>query len=268
MAYLGRSYLRNLRLKDTDMKEEIDKHVPIEQCQDATSVTELEDKSKKWLRGPWIPICVFITLLVGTTAYISPLEIIRGVVIYLSEDTEYAPGYSESAFRQISIGNTETSVKKALGNPLTESYAESYIRWLYAPDPIPEFEEDGEYPDMRYSFTTIDFAEDGTFVDAFGQISHGSSSTLLGTSGSGTILADGGNFLSITNAQIKKLKSEKATSVQIEAKFGKPQAVFESRAVKWLQYSHSPGSKNYRQRLIGIDRDGKVCRKIDAIWWD
>lgn len=220
--------------------------------------------SKKRL---WVIVGVFAFLLVATIAYLGPLEIIKGIWISLSEDTEYAPDYTESGFREISIGDSETSVKEALGAPIREDSVEPSLRWLYTPhpEPVEAFGKDGEYPDIRFSFTTITFDEKGMFESAFGQISHGSTST---GSSSATIFGDGNNSLTLTDAQIAELKAEKATPDEIEAMFGKPQAVFDAKTVKWLKYSHSPGSKDYRQRLIGIDRTGKVCRKVDAIWWD
>ena len=175
-------------------------------------------------------------MLVGAVVFIGPLEILSSVVVSFSEDTEYAPGYSESAFRKTAIGDTEASVRGAIGTPLSESKAEPYVRWLYAPNPSPEFEADGSYPDIRYSFTTIDFGDDGTFVDAFGQISGGSSTGSLNVSGSGSF-GDGVNTLSLTKAEIEKLKAEKATLEQVEARFGTPRAIFESQVTKWLRLS-------------------------------
>lgn len=208
------------------------------------------------------------TLLVGVVIYVGPRKLLESVVISLTEDTAYSPGYSESAFEQIAIGDTEANVRGTLGLPLREWSEEPFVRWLYAPEPSPEFEADGSYPDIRFSFTTIEFGQDRTFVDAFGQISQESSTTILGSSGSASFLADGSNTLSLTQEEIDKLKNEKATPEQIEARFGKPRAIFESRVVNWLQYSFSPGSTDYRQRLIGLDRDGRVCRKVNDIYWD
>ena len=37
--------------------------------------------------------------------------------------TQYAPGYSEAAFEQIKIGDTEEMVRTALGEPFFRSYA-------------------------------------------------------------------------------------------------------------------------------------------------
>ncbi len=200
-----------------------------------------------------------------------PREILNSVLGSLREDTSYSSGYSESSFQQIVIGDTEGSVRAALGTPLSESIVEPFVRWLYVPDSavdvVPGFQADGRFPDMRFSFTSIEFDAQGTFVDAIGQISDGSSSVLIGPSAS-TSFGDALNTLSITKAEIEKLKAEGATYSDVAAKFGKPNAVFESRVAKWLQYSHSPRGTHYRQRLIGIDEHGKVCRKVDDFYWD
>lgn len=218
----------------------------------------------------WIIVGAFAFLLVATIAYIGPLEVVRGIWISVTEDTEYAPGYTEIAFQKISIGDSEVSVRKALGAPLNEEGTDPSLRWLYTPhpEPVDAFGKEGEYPDVRFSFTEFSFGEDGTFIGAFGQVSHGSTSTAAGTSTSSIMMGDGANSLSLSDADIEKLKAAKATPAEIEVKFGKPQAVFDSKSVRWLKYSHSPGSKNFRQRAIGIDRAGKVCRKVGGIYWD
>lgn len=217
-----------------------------------------------------IVVLLAFALLIGAVIFIGPLNIITGLMITLTEDTEYAPGYSERSFRAIKVGDSEASVRHALGTPFEETPTSPYLRWLYTPNPeaIASFEKQGDYPDIRYSFTTIDFNETHIFTKAFGQISHGSSSSPLGVSGSATIFGDGTNSLSLSNAEIDKLKASKTTPQQIEARFGRPQARFDSKTALWLTYSRSPGSKNYRQRKIGFDGKGRVCRKVDEIWWD
>lgn len=220
-----------------------------------------------WLRVPWIVLGAAIFLLAGIVAYVGPVAILRQVTILLSEDTEYAPGFSERAFRKIQLGDTEATVRATLGAPLRIDDAKPYVSWLYGPAPAPEFEADGTYPDVRFSFTAIRFDENGTFDGAFGQISRRSGTSLLGASATVSI-GDGANTLSLTKAEVEKLKAAKTTPGQIAARFGKPQASFESRVAKWLVYSRSPGSRNYRQRLIGTDRDGNVCRKVSEIYWD
>ena len=69
---------------------------------------------------------------------------------FLIDNTDYAPGYSESAFKAIRIGESEAAVRKAFGNPLREESVEPYFRWLYTPDAdaLDWFKRDGEDPFM------------------------------------------------------------------------------------------------------------------------
>ena len=221
----------------------------------------------RWKQLFWILLVAATAIVLGVVVYVGPLGTLGHIIMSLSEDTEFAPGYSERAFQQIAIGDAEASVRAALGAPLSERRVEPYVCWLYAPDPAPEFEANGSYPDIQFSFTAIEFEEGGTFAGAFGQISNGSSKGLLSVSASASF-GDGMNTLSLTQAQIDMLKEEQATPQEIEARFGKPSAIFKSRVAKWLHYSHSPGSTHYRQRFIGIDRNGKVCRKRSEFYWD
>lgn len=214
-----------------------------------------------------VPLVAVFALLIGVLLHFGPMNIVANLWVFVFGDTEYVPGYSERAFRGLTTGDSEATVLVALGKPHRSWASEPYTLWLYASDPHPEFAEDGDFPDMRHSFTSIRFSADGRFVDAFGQISHGSSMSLSGGSAS-VSFGDGMNTLKLTDAEIAKLKMAGATPPQIEARFGKPRGVFESRVVKWLQYSWSPGSKDYRKRLIGLAHGGAVCRKVSGIYWD
>ena len=215
----------------------------------------------------FILILLPLLLIVLPMVIIGPRKLVGNFLISTLGDTEFGPGYSEKAFRQIGIGDSEASILTKLGPPLNTGTDEPFVSWLYAPDPHPDFATNGGYPDTRYSFTTIRFDEKGQFKEALGQISHGTTKSLLSVSGSGS-WGDGINTLSISNAEIERLKAEKARPHQIEATYGKPQAVFDSRVTKWLRYSHSPGSTHYQLRMIGLDREGKVCRKISEFYWD
>ncbi len=214
----------------------------------------------------WISLAGTGALAGAAVLYVSPLAVLRHGVMFLSEDSEFAPGYSESAFRRVAAGDSEASVRAALGAPLSDFSAEPFIAWLYAPDPQPDFPATGQ-ADPTVSYTVIRFGEDGRFAGGFGQIAHGSSGGLLGAQIT-LSYGDGVNSLALKNAEIERLKAEKATPEQIEARFGAPIARFESLAARWLQYSRSPGSKNYRLRLIGIDREGRVCSKRRELYWD
>lgn len=98
-------------------------------------------------------------------------------------------------------------------------------------------------------------------------MSHGEQFGLLGV-GRSVSFGDGVNALALDNADIEQLKLDQATYEQVQERFGKPRATYTSRAVKWLRYSHSPTSSNYRLRMIAIDDDGNVCFKRSEIYWD
>lgn len=225
-------------------------------------------------KSPFRPIlitaCFLAALVMVAFAFIGPREIFRNLYISLTEDTVYSAGYSEVAFQEIEIGDAEAIVNSSLGVPLYEAGQVPYIKWLYTPDrePIEAFETEEKYPDTRYSYTVVTFGEEGNFMGAHGQLSHRSSSSPGGVSSGATIFGNGVNTLALTDADIAELKELGATTESVADRFGKPQAEFDSRVVKWLTYSRSPGSKNYRKRKIGLDENGKVCRKVSEVWWD
>ena len=223
-------------------------------------------QSRKW----WIYLGLIPGLALILVAWgiytIGPKSILQEIVITISEDTEYSSDYSEKAFLGIKIGDSEASVLNTLGVPLSEVNTKQFERWLYAKQSTPGFEKEGQYP-ASISFVTVDFDEHGKFNGSFGQTVNGTTAGLAGVSTSISFQMDGGNVL-LTKEMIDKLKTDQATKKQIEMKLGKPRSVFKSHVKKWLIYSRSPGSNDYRQRKIGIDQDGKVSRIISKIYWD
>lgn len=211
----------------------------------------------------WIVLGLTLIGMVSTVAVYGPLKLLGHIFFLTSEDTEYAPGYSEVAFREIEVGDSEADVRAALGEPISEVESTPSVTWLYTDRPFPEFTETGEFPDMRSSFTSFRF-ESGRCVDIFGQVSGG-------TAPGGATLASVGpgvNSLSITGSEVSTLETNGAVPADIEKLYGPPTGVHHNRAVKWLLYSHSPGSTNYRKRRIAIDANGQVCRKDGDIYWD
>ncbi|MCU0781536.1 MAG: hypothetical protein MUF04_10615 [Akkermansiaceae bacterium] len=81
-------------------------------------------------------------------------------------------------------------------------------------------------------------------------------------------MGDGANPLALSKAEIETFKTAKVPPAEIEAKFGKPQAIFESKVVKWLTYAGGSFSSSHYIRKVGIDRAGNVCEKIESIWWN
>ena len=56
--------------------------------------------------------------------------------LFLEEDTEYAPGYSDKAFRKVVDGMTESDVYALLGQPLSTLYSrdgETAMTWTRSP---------------------------------------------------------------------------------------------------------------------------------------
>jgi hypothetical protein len=208
-------------------------------------------------------------VLVVSIGVVGPARMLENLLISMTDTTEFSEGYTDKAFRHVSAGDELSVVLNALGEPLNQRDATPYIAWLYSPEDqaVRAFKKSGEYPDISGSFTILTFTEDGTFDGAFGQLSTGGQPGLMVASGLARV-GDGHNTLAIKKADIDTLKSKQATREVMEAKYGKPDGVFASPVVTWLYFSRSAKSGNYRQRMIGLDRDGKVCRKIDTIYWD
>lgn len=216
-------------------------------------------------------LVISVVAVIAITAVIHPAKILgHGFMLFAKQflaDTEYASVYSEKHFSGIAIGDDENQVLKKLGEPLNTSETTPYTSWLYTTGPIEPFTVNGDWPDSRCSFTAIRFDEDGKFVDAFGQVVGELKSGLLFSSVTGSF-GDGENSLSLSNARSAELKKAGATPAQVRTQFGEPDAVFESSAIKWLRYSHSPGSTHYQLRMIAIDGNGKVCQKRSEFYWD
>jgi hypothetical protein len=224
--------------------------------------SDVKRKMTRWLPRSWPTFAAMgvLPLLFGAMFVVGPKNALQRLVFSLLEDTGYAEGYSEHAFQSIQVGDTEASVRTALGAPIREVAVEPHTCWLYARDPQPEFVVTGAAR-ADSSYTVIQFGENGTFRQTIGQISTGP--------GSGSIsFGPGINTLSVTPARAKKWLAEEATKQQIEGTLGKPRETFESRTSKWLLYSHSPSSTHYRLRRIGIGRDGKVSKKQSRMYWD
>ena len=228
-----------------------------------------EEVRGKRSRGSWIllPVVLGLTVLVLVSLWIvGPRQLLQRLVVSLSEDTEYSTGFSEEAFRSIQLGEAETHVNSTLGVPLEERVTEPYKEWLYTADANAEFASSGVIQEP-VSYTVLSFDEQGYFQGARGQISHGTATSGLTISSSGSF-GDGQNFLRLTNAEIAKLQAAKATQADLQVRFGAPRETFTSHVTRWFRYSRSPGSTHYYIRMIGLDASGAVVRKRSEIYWD
>jgi len=173
---------------------------------------------------------------------------------FKSFDTQYAPGYSEKAFRSIKIGDSEQQVQSLLGAPLSTYDSEPYVEWIYSADGQKRFSTNGE---GSGTFTTVRFNAAGSVSSISGRRQTSANSFTLG---------EGQNSLNLTGEQIKGLKG--STQDEIRRKFGPPKAVYEYKASKVLSYSRSPSSANYHLRSVGLDSVGKVVHIWREIYWD
>ena len=94
---------------------------------------------KKWVTALFL---VGVVLLWGATASGLLIDGVSGLIwgTRLSEDTVYAPGYSDAAFRRITVGMTIAEVHRRLGPPLrtwalspSSDPGEIGERWSYSP---------------------------------------------------------------------------------------------------------------------------------------
>ena len=220
---------------------------------------------KKFL---WIGLGVTLTALVSVCLIVGPLQVLRIVYFSISNDTEYAPGYSSKKFKQVKIGNAESDVLKLLGKPIKERSAVGYTYLLYAPRSVPEFEQTGDFTgSVDYTMILLDL--DGKLTDIYGQKYLGSTSSGAFSNIQVTMrLGDGENYLGIKKTDIDALKAANADRAAIEAKYGKPVGEFTSEVTRWLHYSRSPSSSDYLLRRIGLDDSGKVSRILSEQYMD
>lgn len=191
----------------------------------------------------FITVCVLVVLCLG-------------IFVAGSFDTQYAPGYAESAFRKIKIGDDVNRVISLLGQPLSVIEAVPYTEWEYSDRPQHGFAEDGMSA-LRGSFTILRFDKDGRMIYLGGQLQNEASRITIG---------DGDNFLKLTNVDFQRLQCK--TSQEVAVTIGSPHATYEYKAVKEMVYSRSPSSANYVMRRIGLDERGNVVHIWSKIYWD
>ena len=173
---------------------------------------------------------------------------------FTSFDTQYAPGYSEKAFKSIKLGDTEQQVLSLISAPFSTDVNEPYIAWIYSADRQTHFSTDGE---GSGTYTTVRFNAVGQMASISGQRQMSVNTFTFG---------DGLGYLSLTKEQIERLKG--STQDEIRQKLGSPKAVYEFKASKVLHYSRSPSSSHYHFRALGLDNDGKVVKIWREIYWD
>jgi len=198
-------------------------------------------------RFRFLPLILILLLLGAAGFFLVPALLIN---------TEYAPGYSETAFGSISIGDTRHTVEARLGPPLASVASEPSEDWIYAAPGHRGFREDGG---IEGTFSWFIFGPEGTVKSTFGQ------TELSRSLGSGSGRWDGGYL----GGSAESLAAcEGLTREQLEARFGAPHIRVANTATEWLIYSRSPNGSHYRLREIGIDANGIVVEKKSYAYWD
>jgi len=195
-----------------------------------------------------------ITLLLA--AIVGAVVLFAGiaVLVFSSFATEYAPGYSASAFKTMALGDTRESVLSKLGEPLSSNNCQPFTQWIYSADDQPRFSDNGI---GEGTHTTVTFGRDECVRSISGQRSTAPNSITVG---------DGANYLGLKNEDIKKWIG--STPADIRKAFGTPAAVYHYNAATVLSYSRSPSSSHYYLRSLGIDDEGKVVHIWRSIYWD
>lgn len=216
----------------------------------------------------WVSVSlVFAGALALGILIAGPRNVLMNTFLLISEDTEYAPGYSLKAFRSLEVGLSEAQTRAALGDPLEQRSVEAYTQWLYSPDPNLKYNASGIVDAVNPSYTEFRFDAEGLLTDIIGAIAINGTNNGLGGSFR-LMVGPGVNTLSIPAEEIEALKGKASPTSAVRERFGAPQSIFESRVTHWLLYSRSPSGGNYRQRAVGIDADGNICAINDEIYWD
>ncbi len=86
------------------------------------------------MRPLGIFLLFFVAAVIGFCVILeqlSPYEsITEEVFLLVDRDTQYAPGYSQQAFGQIQVGDSEARVQSLIGSPLSSQDSGNGSKWL------------------------------------------------------------------------------------------------------------------------------------------
>jgi outer membrane protein assembly factor BamE (lipoprotein component of BamABCDE complex) len=81
-------------------------------------------------KGKYTLILVLSTLALLGFLYFQGAVYEGAAALFFGDETVYSPGYSETAFRRISVGDTKEHVLNLLGKPLSEANGHGLV-WIY-----------------------------------------------------------------------------------------------------------------------------------------
>jgi len=82
-----------------------------------------------------ISIGIFALLaIIGVIIHMTTRDGLKGVIadMFFEDSTQYAPGYSDNAFRTVKIGMSESQVYTLLGQPLDSHTTDGNLYLLYS----------------------------------------------------------------------------------------------------------------------------------------
>lgn len=177
----------------------------------------------------WKPAIVFFSLFIGGCAK----------VIY-GEDTLFASGYSERAFRQVSIGDSRQRVLALLGKPLSQSTQLWSEIWAYTT--------------TRDTSPQTGPASGALKFNLFGPV------TYLRFSRSGFVAGMSGDYL--------RDKAVGLSKAQVIERFGAPTWRDLKPYELIFHYSASRRSGTYQRREVHFNSADKVTSTVSAMYYD
>ncbi|MBX7106232.1 MAG: hypothetical protein K1X57_19300 [Gemmataceae bacterium] len=150
------------------------------------------------------------------------------------DSTEYAPGYSESAFQSIREGMTKAEVEQRLGKPFEVRPSTPHVMRWYGPPGSRIHDDGGISPPVGRDYSEIAIVQ---FDEA------------------GLVAAGSGGYHGLS-------------AKQVEEKLGRPLRVAGDPSVEVWHFSRTSNSGNHYRRWIGFDADGRVGKIISYYYWD
>lgn len=176
----------------------------------------------------FLPVLIIISAMIGCDRIL--------------EDTEYATGFSEQRFRQVTIGMSEKDVLAILGNPFTVTTQAWVEIWSYYPVKKSPSQTNRSVLTTRLNFDVPATATELSF-DPAGIV----------TNVIGEFLRDATNGISGKEAEIR---------------WGKPQELFSRPFARVYHYTRSAGGGTYKLREVYIDANERVLSIIAEIYYD
>ena len=90
----------------------------------------MEERPRSYSQWMWAFAFLLVLALTGAGFQYWSLDGVSGLflTVLLRDDTEYAPAYTDRAFRRVEVGMSEQTVHDLLGSPLVETWEYTNVR--------------------------------------------------------------------------------------------------------------------------------------------